>query len=189
LEIGSQTPIESAEVFYFMKPLHKVIASKGVSKKRSMMLANNKQRAIKRKIRAYLKLHNVSTDRPYHMLKNRELLSAFLNQIGINLDGELWDTVYDLYESGEHEFLKAIYVRNIPVNGWLKLRKKVFEIHGEVCLRCGSTENIAVDHIKPYSLYPHLAMDINNLQPLCRSCNSKKSNRNEMDYRKITISE
>lgn len=52
---------------------------------------------------------------------------------------------------------------------------------GHKCLCCGSTEQITCDHIVPVSLDGTNA--ISNLQPLCKSCNSSKGARNQMDYR------
>jgi 5-methylcytosine-specific restriction endonuclease McrA len=49
------------------------------------------------------------------------------------------------------------------------------------CLSCGSKENIEIDHIIPLSLGG--TNYIWNLQPLCRSCNATKGNRNSADYR------
>ena len=66
---------------------------------------------------------------------------------------------------------------------WLSLRFSVLMKYGEVCMKCGSTHHIAVDHIKPRSLYPLLELEFNNMQVLCRSCNSSKSNREIVDYR------
>ncbi len=40
-----------------------------------------------------------------------------------------------------------------------------------------------VDHIKPRSKYPDLALDINNLQILCESCNLGKGAWDETDFR------
>jgi 5-methylcytosine-specific restriction endonuclease McrA len=40
-----------------------------------------------------------------------------------------------------------------------------------------------VDHIKPKSRYPHLALKFDNLQVLCETCNIEKSNIDETDYR------
>lgn len=54
--------------------------------------------------------------------------------------------------------------------------------HGEICMNCGSGENIEIDHIKPESLYPELALDYENIQLLCRRCNASKGNRHETSY-------
>lgn len=45
------------------------------------------------------------------------------------------------------------------------------------CVKCGSISNLQVDHIKPRSIYPELALDIKNLQVLCEFCNMQKSNK------------
>lgn len=45
---------------------------------------------------------------------------------------------------------------------------------GNKCVTCGADENITVDHIVPLSLGGNNM--INNIQPLCSACNSKKSN-------------
>jgi len=66
---------------------------------------------------------------------------------------------------------------------WQKLRKAVFRKYGKVCMKCGSTGEIHVDHIKPKSKYPELAYEFSNMQLLCRDCNYEKSNKNTIDYR------
>lgn len=40
------------------------------------------------------------------------------------------------------------------------------------CLCCGSVENIQKDHVMPVSM--HGTDNIDNLQPLCATCNNKK---------------
>ena len=65
---------------------------------------------------------------------------------------------------------------------WKNIRGRALEKYGTECLKCGSSENIQVDHIKPKSQYPELALDIENLQPLCWDCNKKKGV-SEIDYR------
>lgn len=51
------------------------------------------------------------------------------------------------------------------------------------CVLCGQTEGkIQTDHIKPFSLYPELRLDINNGQTLCQSCHAIK---NSQDMRLI----
>lgn len=62
--------------------------------------------------------------------------------------------------------------------GWLEL----LQFYGGVCAKCGSQEDLQLDHIIPISLGGRHAT--HNFQILCRSCNSSKGNRNSDDYRK-----
>lgn len=72
--------------------------------------------------------------------------------------------------------------------GFRRLRSEVFLRDGENCACCGAKPgpgvSVTIDHIKPVSKFPKLAMDINNLQVLCWDCNKKKSNKHFTDYRK-----
>jgi 5-methylcytosine-specific restriction endonuclease McrA len=61
-----------------------------------------------------------------------------------------------------------------------KIRRKVFELHGENCLCCNSSENISLDHVIPVSKGGENSID--NMQPLCKSCNSTKGT-SSTDYR------
>lgn len=47
------------------------------------------------------------------------------------------------------------------------------------CKVCGlrDEEIMAVDHIKPKSIYPELAREIKNLQTLCPNCHVRKTNK------------
>lgn len=58
--------------------------------------------------------------------------------------------------------------------------KEVLDMYGEKCLKCGSPDNIEVDHVIPVSCGG--VNDKTNVQPLCRSCNAKKGART-IDYR------
>ena len=60
-------------------------------------------------------------------------------------------------------------------------RETVFLLHGSRCLKCYSESNIALDHVVPIFLGGE--NKIENLQPLCQSCNSKKGTK-IIDYRK-----
>ena len=63
---------------------------------------------------------------------------------------------------------------------WRLIRQKVIEEQGQVCSQCQKEIidefDLTVDHIKPRSKFPDLALELSNLQVLCRSCNSAKSN-------------
>ena len=55
------------------------------------------------------------------------------------------------------------------------VRKRIFAKCGRKCSHCGATEDLCLDHIWPVT---HGGTDEDdNLQVLCRSCNSKKSNK------------
>lgn len=66
---------------------------------------------------------------------------------------------------------------------WKKLRLRVFKAYFPICMKCGGTKILQVDHIKPRSLFPELELRFNNMQILCRECNMEKSNKNCIDYR------
>lgn len=70
---------------------------------------------------------------------------------------------------------------------WAKIRYKTLSVRGNRCECCGrSPKNrvvIHVDHIKPRSIFPELALEEENLQILCEQCNIAKSNSDETDWR------
>lgn len=70
---------------------------------------------------------------------------------------------------------------------WIALRYKALARHGNRCQCCGASPStgavIHVDHIKPRSKFPELALDLDNLQILCRNCNVGKSNKDATDWR------
>ena len=70
---------------------------------------------------------------------------------------------------------------------WFKFRYRIIELHGNKCQCCGATPAtgaiIQVDHIKPRSIYPELALVESNAQILCRVCNLGKSNLYKTDWR------
>lgn len=63
---------------------------------------------------------------------------------------------------------------------WRELRYKALSTYGNRCKCCGASPRhgklMHVDHIKPRSIFPEFALDINNLQVLCEDCNLGKSN-------------
>jgi len=64
---------------------------------------------------------------------------------------------------------------------WAKLRLQVIKEGDRICSICRrlitQDDDLTIDHIRPISKYPDLAYAKNNLQILCRSCNSAKGNR------------
>ncbi|MFC1938609.1 HNH endonuclease [Chloroflexota bacterium] len=64
---------------------------------------------------------------------------------------------------------------------WNNIRKLVIEEGGRVCVLCHkyieNEKDITVDHKKPRSKYPELQLSRDNLRILCRSCTSKKGDR------------
>jgi len=57
---------------------------------------------------------------------------------------------------------------------WREAREKCFAEKGRACVECGCPEQINVDHIKPRSKFPELALVQSNLRPLCWPCNKRK---------------
>jgi 5-methylcytosine-specific restriction endonuclease McrA len=69
-------------------------------------------------------------------------------------------------------------------DSWRFLRYQAIKKYGRVCACCGETEGkIHVDNIKPRSLFPHLELNLSNLQILCESCNLGKGNTDSIDWR------
>lgn len=71
---------------------------------------------------------------------------------------------------------------------WRVLRFEVLRESNGSCSLCGRSNRehgviLHVDHIKPKSLYPELALHKPNLQVLCEDCNMGKGNRDETDWR------
>lgn len=59
-------------------------------------------------------------------------------------------------------------------------RNKVFDLFGNQCLKCKSYDDICIDHVIPLAKGGENTVE--NMQPLCRNCNSAKGVDNA-DYR------
>ncbi len=70
---------------------------------------------------------------------------------------------------------------------WRDVRYRTIKKYGACCQCCGARASrekpIHVDHIKPRSKYPELALDLENLQVLCVDCNVGKRAWDETDWR------
>lgn len=73
------------------------------------------------------------------------------------------------------------YLRFYTTPEWQAIRRAVIRRDGRVCRGCARhislTRDLTVDHIRPRSKFPELALDQENLQVLCRKCNSAKGAR------------
>lgn len=63
-------------------------------------------------------------------------------------------------------------------------RSAVFERDGHRCLKCGTEEDLSIDHVVPLSKGGD--NDVDNLQTLCKTCNSSKGGSTK-DYRKLNV--
>lgn len=65
--------------------------------------------------------------------------------------------------------------RKLNAKGTFSVRewKDLLNKYGNKCLKCGSTKRLEADHVIPLSRGG--SNSIENIQPLCRTCNSSKS--------------
>ena len=67
---------------------------------------------------------------------------------------------------------------------WRRLRQIIHILWDGPCMKCDRrVTRMNVDHIKPKSKFRSLQYELENLQVLCKTCNFKKSNIDETDYR------
>jgi hypothetical protein len=79
---------------------------------------------------------------------------------------------------GHDQITRHVY--DVPA----EVRDAVFARDGNECLKCGSTELLSIDHIVP--LASGGDNSLNNLQTLCKRCNSSKGN-SIKDYRRLNV--
>lgn len=81
----------------------------------------------------------------------------------------------------KHGRLRAMRVR--ANGGWFTKEEwnALLAKYNYRCVRCGSKRHIAADHVIPVALGG--SSNIDNIQPLCRKCNSIKGARSSADYR------
>jgi hypothetical protein len=72
---------------------------------------------------------------------------------------------------------------------WAALKKKVYARYGRSCMATGLTEKdgitLSVDHVKPRSKHPHLALKLSNMQVLELGLNKTKGARIVKDWRPL----
>ncbi len=84
-----------------------------------------------------------------------------------------------LVATAERDQLAALRFYMTPE--WRATRIAVIQRDGRVCKMCSQrivlSRDVSVDHIRPRSRYHELALELSNLQVLCRGCNSSKGAR------------
>lgn len=74
---------------------------------------------------------------------------------------------------------------------WRRVRMQALKKYGARCQCCGASPAegavMNVDHVKPRKLFPHLALDMDNLQILCHECNHGKGNWDHTDWREEEV--
>lgn len=107
--------------------------------------------------------------------ENEFLLSdpqTFSFENGKTICRKCWEIVFDTTSWGAKKEMKVIYeYKKVSIPHSLKW--KVWKRDNFTCKKCGSQENLSIDHITPESLGGTL--EESNLQTLCLSCNKVKS--------------
>lgn len=75
-----------------------------------------------------------------------------------------------VYRIEEWDDMVVVKRRRLAIPAWK--RCAVYERDGGACLECGTTVDLTLDHIHPFSKGGSDEMD--NLRTLCRPCNSRK---------------
>lgn len=94
---------------------------------------------------------------------------------GDDVGGSLWQVIQDAYmRHGLLPEIKPVISAKKQNRPKISAQKslQVFSADGYRCVRCGSQDDLTVDHITPVSAGG--GNDLSNLQTLCRPCNSKK---------------
>ena len=60
-----------------------------------------------------------------------------------------------------------------------RARLKVLVRDGHVCMYCGSSEDLTIDHVLSIKHHPESAMDLDNMVIACKPCNSRKGSRSQ----------
>lgn len=129
--------------------------------------------------------HTLRHPRASFMLNAEEWLwwSRYQTSMTHAEQGRLFCQILDACDRQDFEFLakyrRFVYRFKYPVGPRANIprdvRVAVFARDGAACVKCGNLENLALDHVLPFSKGG--PDTIENLRVLCRSCNSRKGAR------------
>jgi len=129
-----------------------------------------------KKLSVIRSLRNLKSN-PYLMEKKRERDIAYGKTEKGREVNRISRRKYSHTEKGKQSRIQSKYRRRSSVSGkldWVAWNEKLKRLGGK-CQICGTVENITIDHIRPLSKGG--TNHIDNLQPLCHNCNSRKNNK------------
>ena len=125
----------------------------------------------------YIRLNSVGVEKDLSLVKNHGIppskIKDFIKWASIERTCYENDIYYEI-----DTYLKCKY--NLTKE-WIRIRKtenfflKLVERDGYFCQNCFSIHNLTIDHITPRTLLGAHTLD--NMQLLCRRCNSSKGNK------------
>lgn len=91
--------------------------------------------------------------------------------------GDPWQLRAARFCAGNEQLFPALYERSSQCAELSYIQELRSEGRTPVCPYCGGKGNASVDHYLPQSIYPEHSLHPRNLIPVCRPCNSNKSNK------------
>nr|WP_302578297.1 HNH endonuclease [Methanobrevibacter arboriphilus] len=144
-------------------------------------LDDNIKQALKEVVKEEIKELNTNNVRKLSNAKKR-IRKLKRNNLCINDDNRNeFKKELSRLENQNRDLKKQLQQRNNKKVPKL-VRKAVYERDNYTCLCCGIQTDLSIDHIVPRSSGG--SNDMSNLQTLCRSCNSAKSDK-YVDYRSV----
>ena len=158
--------------FILIWPIIYSIASKSIKQKQSKLLKEAELEIDKTRI--LKEVHKVEQN----LSVTIQLLKAKLKVLKSELDLQGNDIIQKLTGFLKNERIVFAFSENFySSNEWRELRQERLKISEKKCVTCLVRTFLTVDHIKPRSKYPELALELKNTQILCASCNSSKGNK------------
>lgn len=129
---------------------------------------------------------------PYDKYSPLEIITCVAAKMGLTVRGDIHPNQQLKHYASLVDRKPCVVIKKtkkdfLDSREWKILRYQAFEKYGNRCQCCGSTPEdgvkMHVDHIKPKSTHPEIALDLNNLQILCEDCNVGKINQWDTDWR------
>lgn len=119
-------------------------------------------------------LREKEANRLVEINRTRNEVENLKNQLQI-LENQISSNAQELLNEDKLKFILSDQFYNST--DWKKIRDQALATLENVCVQCGSGQNLSVDHIYPRSKFPEKALELSNTQILCLRCNSSKGNR------------